>query len=125
MFDLMTSNRRDMIDLMGAFNSGRIWDNFWTGFDDIFKDDRYTDKDDNIAYELECPGFNKDNLKVEINDGVLTIKGERGEGNRIRKIFKRLSVSQTDQVNAEIKDGILTIVFQTPETKKATKIDLK
>lgn len=34
------------------------------------------DENGNIVFEIEVPGFNKDNLNVEITDGFLTVRGE-------------------------------------------------
>lgn len=119
MFDLATRHlrekRRDMEDIFGNLN---------LVFDEFFGDTRYMDTDNNLIYEIECPGFNKENLTVELVEGVLTVKGKRGEGNREKTIFKRITVGIKEQVDAEIKDGILTLTFKQPE-KKSTKIELK
>jgi HSP20 family protein len=104
-----------------------IFGGFFGDFQDVFIDhDRYTDKDGNLVYEIEVPGFNKENLNVEIADGILTVKGERASNSDQRKkqVYKRFTVSQSEEVDAEIKDGILTLVFKQPEKKK-TKIDVK
>jgi HSP20 family molecular chaperone IbpA len=108
--------------------SGRepdIFDSLFANFDSMFGDDRYTDKDGNLIYEIECPGFNKDNLTVDIAEGVLTVKGKRGTGEREREIYKRMAVGSGEKVEAEIKDGILTITFKRPPKEEATKIELK
>lgn len=124
MFDLVTRGRNRRGDFFSNLTNEKLWDSIWDGFDSVFGDVRYTNKEGNLVYELECPGFNKDNLSVELADGILTIKGKRGEGNREREIFKRMAVSYTEEVEAEIKDGILTIIFKMPE-KKSTKIEIK
>jgi HSP20 family molecular chaperone IbpA len=119
MFDLETRHlrekRRDMEELFGSLN---------LTFDEFFGDTRYMDNENNLIYEIECPGFNKENLTVELVQGVLTVKGKRGEGNREKTIFKRITLGTNEQVDAGIKDGILTLTFKQPE-KKSTKIELK
>ena len=101
-----------------------LFDNITAGFNDFFGDTRYKTKDGDIAYEIECPGFNKENLTVEIADGILTVQGSRGEGEYKREIFKRMSVGASEEVEAEIKDGILKLVFKQAQ-KKSTKLDIK
>jgi HSP20 family molecular chaperone IbpA len=110
-------------------NRGRNWevdslfDNLYSGINDFFGDFRYK-KEGNLVYEIECPGFNKENLTIEIDDGIVTVQGSRGEGERKREIFKRMSVSNSEEVEAEIKDGILTLTFKQPQ-KKTTKLEIK
>lgn len=105
-------------------NVDSIFDHLWGSFDEIFGDARYVNDKGCMVYEIECPGFNKDNLAVEIADGILTVKGERGEGSRKQEIFKRMSVGSSEEVQAEIKDGILYLTFVEPEKKK-TKLEIK
>jgi HSP20 family molecular chaperone IbpA len=104
-----------------------IFGRFFGDFQDVFSEyDRYTNEDGNLVYEIEVPGFNKENLNVEIADGILTIKGERTSNSdkRQRQLYKRFTVSQSEEVDASIEDGILTLVFKQPEKKK-TKVELK
>jgi HSP20 family molecular chaperone IbpA len=95
--------------------------NLWTGFENIFSDTRYLNKEGDIVFEIEVPGFNKENLSVEIADGILTVQGERNiEGDHVgqRKIYKRLQVGRSEEVDAEIKDGILYLCLKQPKKKR-------
>lgn len=76
---------------------------FGNMFDSIYK----SDNEGNMVLELEVPGFNKDNLQVEIADGLLTIQGENGS----RKVFKRYTIGNVEDVKANIKDGLLTLTL--------------
>jgi HSP20 family protein len=38
-----------------------------------------SEKDNTIFVEAELPGLTKDNVNVEVNDGILTITGEKTE----------------------------------------------
>lgn len=87
--------------------------------------------------ELSAPGFDKNDFKIEINDGVLTVSGkhevekEVKEKNFTRKEFNygsfQRSFSLPQEVNEETIDakyenGILKIALpKKEETKKATK----
>jgi HSP20 family molecular chaperone IbpA len=110
--------------LIDQIDTNSLFDNLWGSFDEIFGDRRYKNDDGNLVYEVDCPGFNKENLSVEIADGILTVQGKLGEGSRSREIFKRLTVGVTEDVSAEIADGVLTLTFKTPEKKK-TKLTIK
>jgi HSP20 family molecular chaperone IbpA len=77
------------------------------------------DEDGRVKVELEVPGFNKDNLRVEMSDGLLTVHGETPT----RQFFKQFSVDRIDDVYAEIKDGILTLTLAEAE-KQVRKIEL-
>ena len=75
---------------------------------------------------FEAPGFNKDNLKVEMEDGVLVIEGKRnyklnGE-EKTRKISKEFKIGKEYDptlVEATIEDGLLTVFV--PNFKKQEK----
>lgn len=102
----------------------KMFENLFNGYDDFFGDARYKDKDGNIIVEVECPGFNKENLTVEVSDGILMVQGTRGAGQYKKEIYKRFSVGRTEEVEAEIKDGILKLTFKTPK-EKTTKLQIK
>ena len=87
--------------------------------------------------ELSAPGFDKNDFKLEVKDGVLTIFGkheaekEVKEKNYTRKEFNygtfQRSFSLPQEVNEEAIDakyenGILKVALpKKEETKKATK----
>lgn len=101
----------------------RVFNNLWSDFYDFFGDTRYMNDDGDVVYEIEVPGFNKDNLKVEISDGILTVKGERKLDDEKhagqRSIFKRLTIGSATNADAKIEDGILYLTIKVP--KKDTK----
>ena len=74
------------------------------------------------------PGFNKDNLKVELSNGVLTIQGSREVKDKNyagkSQIIKRLEVGEAQDVAAEVRDGILKIVltYQKPVPGKVVEV---
>ena len=110
----------------GFFNDvemDKIFDALSANFGDTFSDNRYM-KDGDLYHEIECPGFNKENLSVELVENILTVQGERGEGKHKREIYKRFAIGTAETVEAEVKDGILTLVFKAPK-KKVTKLEIK
>lgn len=98
-----------------------VFGNLLGDFSVAFGDCQYQNKDGDLIREIDCPGFNKENLKIELSDGIVSIKGERKDGEGVdRKIYKRYRVGTYEIVDAEIKDGILYLTFKTPQEKKKT-----
>ena len=96
-----------------------------------------TGSDTNDKYEIdytndgaylffESPGFNKTNLKVEMEDGVLHIEGERtykmGGESKTKSISKKFTIGDgynPASVEATIEDGLLTVFV--PNFKRQDK----
>ena len=79
---------------------------------------------DAIELNAELPGVNKDTIKVEIRDGVLTLSGEKKEqreqkeggyfrSERLYGAFhRRFTVPRAvdgEKISAEFKDGVLRV----------------
>ena len=112
-------------------------------FDDFVPMDMKCDiyeKGGNVSIELETPGFKKDDIKIDVEDGILTIEATKSEETeekdkkyvrkeRVYGSFKRqFSVGniKENEVNANFKDGILVISFPKEEKKETKKfIELK
>jgi molecular chaperone IbpA len=87
--------------------------------------------------ELAVAGFSKDEIDITVEDGSLTVKGEKKEkdtdvtylhrGIGTRSFTKTLTVADTIEVKgAEFKDGILRIGLENiiPEHKKPRKVEI-
>ena len=90
--------------------------------------------------ELALAGFNKKDIDVQYEDGVVTVKsihkadekdekdGVQSRGISKRQFTKSFTIADDVQVNgAELKDGLLKISMERiiPEAKKARSIDVK
>jgi HSP20 family protein len=91
--------------------------------------------------EAELPGMTKDEIKIKVNDDILTISGEKrkvAEDNQtyIKRELKRSSFSRSfrfseefdlSKVEAEFKDGILKLVVKKKnyEEKKEIEVIIK
>ena len=81
------------------------------------------EKDNKVFIEMDVPGYDKKDIKVECNKGNIVVKAEHHEKHednkkylhRERKMYGRLERSfhlddiDEDTMEAEFKDGILTI----------------
>lgn len=87
--------------------------------------------------ELAVAGFSKDEIEISVENGNLTIKGEKKEkengiqylhkGIGTRSFTKTLTIAETIEVKgAEFKNGILRIGLENiiPEHKKPRKIQI-
>lgn len=98
-----------------------------------------TDHEDKIQIEAEIPGLSKDEVSVDIQEGVLSISGEkrRSSGNSdtkyIRRELKRSSFKRSFKLNesfchnkikADFKDGLLLIEVPKREPEKPKKIKI-
>lgn len=71
---------------------------------------------------VDVPGFNKDNLTVNYNNGSIEIYGENDSGRTIHK-FIRSDYYKGEPRSAEVKDGILTLEFEKSQ-EESKKIEL-
>ena len=96
---------------------------------------------DKYAIEVAVAGFNKDDVEVEYEDNLLTVKTkdvkrtEEKEGDEVihrgisqRSCARSFTIADDVKVNgAELKDGLLTISCEKiiPEIKKKRLIEIK
>lgn len=100
--------------------------------------DVYDDKD-RFGVTVELPGMKKEDIHLSIQDGVLTVSGERkherenkeGETFRSERFFGKFQRSVTlpamvdaAKVKASYKDGILSIDLPKAEEAKPKQIEV-
>jgi len=80
---------------------------------------------------LEVPGFNKSNLKVEMENGHIFVEGKREyklNGEKVEKnISKKFQIGDgyiSEQVEATIEDGILTVYVPNYKKQEKKRISL-
>lgn len=98
-----------------------------------------SETESDLVVRASLPGFEKDEIDVNVNEGVLSIKGQHGEeheeqgerfyrrersyGSVSRRIALPGIVADAD-VNAELKGGVLTLHIPLPETAKPKQIEI-
>jgi len=100
--------------------------------------DVYQDKD-NVFVKTELPGMKKEDIAISLEEGVLSISGERkheeeskkGESFRSERYFGRFHRGVTlptgvdsAKVTATYKDGILTVTLPKAEEAKPKQIQV-
>jgi HSP20 family protein len=96
--------------------------------------------DGQYVVTVELPGIEKDDVTIEAQDNVLTIRGEKKSEREERKEHTRWTErcygsfsrsftlpanAQADRVRASFKNGVLTIEIPKAEEKKPKVISIK
>ena len=94
------------------------------------------EKGGNVHIELDVPGYNKDEIKLDVDDGVLTVEATKNdekedEGKnyyrkeRVYGTFKRqFNVGNIDEskVEAKFNNGVLKITLPKEVKKESKKL---
>lgn len=125
MFELTPYSRNPM--LPGSLFRDFFTDDFFGGLSTI-KADIFAEGD-KLVIEAELPGFDKDEIKIKVNDKQLTISAQRKETNEERAenyIRRERSLSQVcrtfmvdnldaDKIQATFENGLLRLTVPTPQ----------
>lgn len=95
---------------------------------------------DEYLAKVELPGVDKNDIKITMENNILTIRGEKQQEkkekdvnfHRVERFYGSFQRSfelpgsvKTEKMDAEYKDGILTIHMPKAEEAKAKLIDVK
>jgi HSP20 family protein len=95
--------------------------------------------DEEIVLALDLPGIPEEKVAIEVDDGVLTVSGERErtveqQGDRFSRVERRYgtfarSVTlpqgiRDDAIRADFRDGVLEIHVPKPEERKPKRIQI-
>ncbi len=120
--------------LLGSDEESNIVTSRWTPAVDI------REEDDRFVIHADVPGVDPEDIDVTMENGVLTIKGERKtESEEEREGYKRVERSRgafyrrfslpdtadSDKINAKSKNGVLEIVIPKHDVVQARKIAVK
>lgn len=113
--------------------AARLMEGTWSPAVDI------AETDNEYVVAVEVPGMKKDDIKVTLQDNVLTIKGERKKESEIHKgsyhrmercfgAFERSftlpSTIRADKIQAKYEDGILRLTLPKAEEVKPKEIPI-
>jgi len=124
----------DIIPLRWFDESEEMAEQLWAPRADM------SETENEYVINLDLPGVSKKDLRVNMEDNMLTINGERkkdetkkGEGyyrreraygNFYRAFTLPKPVKEKD-INATFKDGVLTVIIPKSEKSKPKKIEIK
>jgi HSP20 family protein len=130
---------REMTNLQNHVN--RLADSLWSGQKeswvpavDVF------DTKDAVVLKAELPGMKVDDIQIEVDDNVLTIKGERSftekvDEERYYRVERRYGSFQrslalpqgvrADDIHAAYEDGVLEVTVPKSEAEKPRRIEVR
>ena len=123
-------------DIFGEFFKGERKDlnRGWNPKVDIFEEA------DHIIMKAELPGVEKDNIVIDVNGRVLTLKGERSSDNEVKegnyyrrersygkfeRSFTLPAETDSEKIKAEYRDGVLKLNIPKPESSKPKHITVQ
>jgi HSP20 family protein len=129
---------REMTQVQNQFN--RLVDQVWSGRQeswmpavDVF------DRKDAVVLKAELAGMDPGDIQIEVDDNVLTLKGERTfedkvEDERYYRVERRYGSFQrslalpqgckADEITATYEDGILTVTVPKADEVKPKRIEV-
>ncbi len=137
--------RKTMMPYDMARSMGQLVDGLWPedGEDSNLKWAPPVDiceRADSIQFKVELPGIPREDIEIEVSNGVLSIRGEKktiedekGDtwhrrefryGSFVRS-FSLPSDMKSDEAEASFKDGVLSITIPKEEKALHRKIEIK
>jgi HSP20 family protein len=128
--------QNDMGRLMSAFlgqANGETTGRTWVPAVDVWE------TDSELVYAFDLPGIPEEKVSVELDEGSLTVSGERERTDEVAKDgfyrYERRFGSFTravglpqgvseDDISADYHDGVLKITVKKPETPKPRRIEI-
>jgi len=112
-----------------------LFDAFDDFFRPVFSESQNTlktnikESEDSYSLEIEIPGYEKEQIKLALNDGYLTVSAEKKEENEGKYIRKEISSSCSrsyyvgdgitgEEIKAKYENGILFISLPKETPKK-------
>ncbi len=98
-----------------------------------------TEDKDSVVVKAEMPGLNKDDIKISVQDSILTLKGEKKQEkeeketdyHRIERSygsfcrsFQLPTTVRADKIKANYEDGVLSIILPKTEEVKPKEIPI-
>ena len=107
---------------------------YWTPAVDI------AEQENEYTVKMELPGVNKEDVKINLESNILTIKGEKKQEKEekdknlhrversygsFQRSFTLPTTVKSDKIDAVFKDGVLSISLPKAEEAKPKQIEVK
>ena len=120
-----------------AFTPARVFDEncdcVWRPVVDIYEEEN------GVALKADLPGIDKNDISIDVKDGVLTLSGERSEESeteeknfyrrertygKFQRVFTLPEGISADDITANFKDGVLKVHIPKAAVEEAKKITI-
>ncbi len=131
-FKDLSNMHRQLDDMFGGFWGG------WPTPSNLPAMDVYTEGDRQLIAEVHIPGFSKDDVEVNVHEGVLEIIGKKEEKEESKdkkrsymlrqssaSFYRRVALprqANADKVKAHFEEGVLKVTVPFKELPKPKKI---
>jgi HSP20 family protein len=132
--DRFRNEMNNFFDDFLSFKPLSLYDNDWSPSMDVI------DGEKSINVKADLPGLDQKDIELTIENGVLTISGQKSEekrdetknylvserrfGSFVRSIRLPIGIRHED-ISAEFKDGVLSVEIPKDEKIQPKKIDVK
>jgi HSP20 family protein len=125
---------RMMDEAFGAVGNGGTLASAWTPSCDVFEDK------ENLKIVLELPGVAPEDVKISLENQVLTIQGEKKQVaeeqserwhryersyGSFERMFTLPSTVDADRIDAKVEHGLLTVTLPKAERSRPREITVK
>lgn len=136
-FDLLYDMRREVDRMLGDWQGGATPESAGTTW---HLPAEVLETDEELRFDLELPGVRTDDVSVTLENGVLTVNGEKkfqreqNDGDfrlferrygRFERVFRLPQNVIQDDVKATFQDGVLTIRLPKTEESKPRRIQIE
>lgn len=97
------------------------------------------EKEDSLIIKADLPGIKKDDVSIDVNNNLLTIKGERHDEEAksqdyyrcerfygsFQRAFTLPNNVDSSKIEASFKDGVLEITLPKTQESQAKKIEIR
>ena len=129
---MMMIPRKKKYDIFDSFFEDQFFEGGKRKYQEVMKTD-IKEKDGNYILEIDVPGYEKEDIQIELEDGYLTVTAktnknidgekegyiykERYVGECARSFYTGQGITEED-VKASFKNGTLILTFPKEETKQ-------
>lgn len=109
------------------FNVKDFFNNL-TNTTNVFPSAAIYETENGFTLEVELPGVKKENVSIQMEKNVLSVKGSRKRGETettYERSFRVADQIDTEKVSAVMEDGILSISLSKKKEAEAKKIEIQ
>jgi len=88
----------------------------------------WKEHDDKYAFEIDIPGFSKEEIELKCRGNYILINGKPNENNKRSKfevVYKMPSIANTLKTSASLENGVLNVFIPKRDSETPKEISVK